>query len=145
MEYAQYSSYRPPLSLSQDIPHNGYWADASVNVAATAPARASWSYPNGYSFVVDAVKAEPIRRKTPTSNACLECRSRKAKCDAEFKCSRCSRHEDQDDSWLFSPRRVRASVRPDREVIKNAEGKFVCTFPGCTDKVNEFVRKCEWK
>jgi len=143
MEYSQYSSYRPPLSSS---PHYGYRADTPVSVAPTAPpAGASWSYPNGYSFVVDAVKAKPIRRKAATSNACPECRSRKAKCDVELKCSRCSRREDQDDSWLFSPRRVRASVRPDREVVKNAEGKFICTFPGCANKINEFVRKCEWK
>ncbi|KAI1081354.1 hypothetical protein F5B20DRAFT_535784 [Whalleya microplaca] len=42
------------------------------------------------------------------------------------------------------PKRSRPIAKPARQATKNAAGKFVCTFAGCTDVVKEFVRKCEW-
>lgn len=44
-----------------------------------------------------------------------------------------------------TPQRIKAIPKPDREVTRNMEGKFVCTWPGCADEPREFVRKCEWK
>lgn len=44
-----------------------------------------------------------------------------------------------------TPQRVKAIPKPDREVTKNLEGKFICTWPGCSEEPKEFVRKCEWK
>ncbi|KAI1389575.1 uncharacterized protein F4822DRAFT_205314 [Hypoxylon trugodes] len=40
--------------------------------------------------------------------------------------------------------RRRPIPKPHREVTKNREGKFCCTFPGCSEKVKTFTRKCEW-
>ncbi|KAI8962685.1 hypothetical protein F5Y11DRAFT_365634 [Daldinia sp. FL1419] len=42
------------------------------------------------------------------------------------------------------PPRTGPIVKPNRIATKNREGKFVCTFPGCTDDVKIFGRKCEW-
>lgn len=35
--------------------------------------------------------------------------------------------------------------KPSRAVVKNAEGKFVCTLEDCQESVREFARKCEWR
>ncbi|KAL2017595.1 hypothetical protein VTK56DRAFT_1968 [Thermocarpiscus australiensis] len=43
-----------------------------------------------------------------------------------------------------TPQRIKAIPKPDREVTRNLEGKFVCTWPGCTEEPKEFNRKCEW-
>ncbi|KAL7623331.1 hypothetical protein AAE478_007012 [Parahypoxylon ruwenzoriense] len=43
-----------------------------------------------------------------------------------------------------SPPSVKGISKPTREVVKNDEGKFVCTFPGCVDGTKGFGRKCEW-
>lgn len=40
--------------------------------------------------------------------------------------------------------RIRPIAKPDREITKNLDGKFVCSWPGCTEDVKEFSRKCEW-
>ncbi|KAI0849313.1 hypothetical protein F5Y00DRAFT_71127 [Daldinia vernicosa] len=42
------------------------------------------------------------------------------------------------------PPRLGPVVKPNRIVNKNREGKFVCSFAGCTDDVKVFNRKCEW-
>ena len=44
-----------------------------------------------------------------------------------------------------TPQRVKSIPKPDRTVVKNAEGKYVCSWPGCTEDTREFGRKCEWK
>lgn len=44
-----------------------------------------------------------------------------------------------------TPQRIKAIPKPDREVTRNLEGKFICTWPGCTEESKEFGRKCEWK
>lgn len=44
-----------------------------------------------------------------------------------------------------TPQRIKAIPKPDREVTKNSEGKFICTWPGCSEEPREFTRKCEWK
>lgn len=44
-----------------------------------------------------------------------------------------------------SPGRSKPVPKPDREVTKNANGKFVCKYPGCTEEHKEFGRKCEWR
>ncbi|KAK4122291.1 hypothetical protein N657DRAFT_576174 [Parathielavia appendiculata] len=43
-----------------------------------------------------------------------------------------------------TPQRSKAVPKPDREVTRNLDGKFVCTWPGCAEEPREFVRKCEW-
>ncbi|KAK8099095.1 uncharacterized protein PG998_012336 [Apiospora kogelbergensis] len=43
-----------------------------------------------------------------------------------------------------APQRTKAIPKPDREVVKNGNGKYVCLFPDCTEEVKEFGRKCEW-
>ncbi|KAG9234872.1 putative zinc finger protein GLI2 [Amylocarpus encephaloides] len=43
-----------------------------------------------------------------------------------------------------SPGRSRAIAKPDREVTKAEDGKFLCTWPGCTEDTKTFSRKCEW-
>ncbi|KAI0108211.1 hypothetical protein F4814DRAFT_48985 [Daldinia grandis] len=42
------------------------------------------------------------------------------------------------------PPRLGPIVKPNRIANKNREGKFVCSFAGCTDDVKVFGRKCEW-
>lgn len=44
-----------------------------------------------------------------------------------------------------TPSRVKAIPKPDREVTKQADGKFYCEFPGCTEDSRVFSRKCEWR
>lgn len=44
-----------------------------------------------------------------------------------------------------TPSRIKAIPKPDREVTKNLEGKYICTWPGCTEESKEFGRRCEWK
>jgi hypothetical protein len=41
--------------------------------------------------------------------------------------------------------RIKPIPKPDREVTKANDGKFYCTFHGCTEEVRVFTRKCEWK
>ncbi|KAK3326482.1 hypothetical protein B0H66DRAFT_161577 [Apodospora peruviana] len=43
-----------------------------------------------------------------------------------------------------TPQRIKAIPKPDRAVVKNAEGKYVCSWPDCAEDVREFGRKCEW-
>ncbi|KAK0719931.1 hypothetical protein B0H67DRAFT_484330 [Lasiosphaeris hirsuta] len=50
----------------------------------------------------------------------------------------------EDSPTVTTPSRIKAIPKPDREVTKNVEGKFVCTYPGCTEDIREFGRKCEW-
>ncbi|KAL1840224.1 hypothetical protein VTJ49DRAFT_707 [Mycothermus thermophilus] len=45
---------------------------------------------------------------------------------------------------VATPQRVKSIPKPEREVTRNLEGKFVCTYPNCTEEPREFVRKCEW-
>jgi hypothetical protein len=51
----------------------------------------------------------------------------------------------EDSPSSTSGQRIKPIPKPDREVTKNVEGKFVCTWPNCTEDVKEFGRKCEWK
>jgi len=34
--------------------------------------------------------------------------------------------------------------KPDREVTKGEDGRFVCNWTGCTEEMRSFNRKCEW-
>ncbi|KAI5857299.1 hypothetical protein GGS23DRAFT_385493 [Durotheca rogersii] len=43
-----------------------------------------------------------------------------------------------------SPLRMRPIAKPQRQATKNLDGKYCCTFPGCTEPVKQFGRKCEW-
>ncbi|KAL2129607.1 hypothetical protein VTI74DRAFT_7541 [Chaetomium olivicolor] len=43
-----------------------------------------------------------------------------------------------------TPQRSKSIPKPDREVTRNLEGKFICTWPGCTEEAKEFTRRCEW-
>ncbi|KAK8040729.1 fungal specific transcription factor [Apiospora marii] len=40
--------------------------------------------------------------------------------------------------------RTKAIPKPDRQAVKNGNGKYICNFPECTEDVKEFGRKCEW-
>lgn len=41
--------------------------------------------------------------------------------------------------------RGKSVTKPDRPVTKNDAGKFICTWPGCTDTTKEYSRRCEWR
>lgn len=41
--------------------------------------------------------------------------------------------------------RVKAIAKPNREVTKSEDGKFICTWPDCHELVKKFQRKCEWR
>lgn len=43
-----------------------------------------------------------------------------------------------------SPGRSRAIPKPDREITKDTDGRFICTWPACTEDTKVFNRKCEW-
>ncbi|KAI0398701.1 hypothetical protein F4802DRAFT_171023 [Xylaria palmicola] len=40
--------------------------------------------------------------------------------------------------------RMKPIPKPEREIVKNDEGKFICVWNDCTASVKEFARKCEW-
>ncbi|KAK3299162.1 uncharacterized protein B0H64DRAFT_415546 [Chaetomium fimeti] len=50
----------------------------------------------------------------------------------------------EDSPIATTPQRIKAIPKPDREVTRNLEGRFICTWPGCAEEPKEFVRKCEW-
>jgi len=50
----------------------------------------------------------------------------------------------KEDSDAPSPGRSKPIPKPDREVTKGDDGRFVCTWVGCTEDVRAFNRKCEW-
>lgn len=50
----------------------------------------------------------------------------------------------KDESDAPSPGRSRPIPKPDREVTKGEDGRFICTWTGCTEEVKSFNRKCEW-
>ncbi|PSS20368.1 hypothetical protein M430DRAFT_99899 [Amorphotheca resinae ATCC 22711] len=43
-----------------------------------------------------------------------------------------------------SPGRSKPIPKPDREVTKGPNGRFVCTYENCTEEIRDFGRKCEW-
>ncbi|CZR53123.1 uncharacterized protein PAC_03001 [Phialocephala subalpina] len=50
----------------------------------------------------------------------------------------------KEESDAPSPGRSKPIPKPDREVTKGDDGRFVCTWAGCTEEVRSFNRKCEW-
>ncbi|KAI9742282.1 MAG: hypothetical protein M1818_004182 [Claussenomyces sp. TS43310] len=52
--------------------------------------------------------------------------------------------DSKSDSDAASPGRSKPVPKPDREVTKDGNGKFICRFLGCTEEIKEFGRKCEW-
>lgn len=44
-----------------------------------------------------------------------------------------------------APPRIKPIPKPDRQVTKNMDGKYICTNPNCTEAIKEFARKCEWR
>lgn len=50
----------------------------------------------------------------------------------------------KEDSDAPSPGRSRPIPKPDREVTKGQDGRFICTWAGCTEDAKSFNRKCEW-
>ncbi|KAI1118586.1 hypothetical protein F5Y14DRAFT_446948 [Nemania sp. NC0429] len=40
--------------------------------------------------------------------------------------------------------RLKPIPKPQRQVVKNREGRFICTWHGCDAAVKDFARKCEW-
>lgn len=53
--------------------------------------------------------------------------------------------EPKSESDAPSPGRSKPIPKPDREVTKDANGRFYCNWPGCTEDVKDFGRKCEWR
>jgi hypothetical protein len=51
----------------------------------------------------------------------------------------------KDDVELHGTQRSKPIPKPDRNVRKNAHGKYECTWHGCTEDLKVFNRKCEWK
>ncbi|KAK3903104.1 cell wall transcription factor ACE2 [Staphylotrichum tortipilum] len=47
-------------------------------------------------------------------------------------------------SAVAAPHRTKAIARPYREVSRNQNGKFECTWADCTERTREFKRRCEW-
>jgi len=43
-----------------------------------------------------------------------------------------------------SPGRSKPIPKPDREITKAENGRFICTWVGCSEDVRDFGRKCEW-
>lgn len=41
--------------------------------------------------------------------------------------------------------RIKAIPKPDRDVVKQADGKFHCPLDDCKEDLRAFTRKCEWK
>lgn len=44
-----------------------------------------------------------------------------------------------------SASRSKPVPKPDRDVMKQADGKYHCPLPDCKEDINAFSRKCEWK
>ncbi|KAI0538849.1 hypothetical protein GGR58DRAFT_466962 [Xylaria digitata] len=40
--------------------------------------------------------------------------------------------------------RMKPIPKPQRQIVKNRDGKFICTWHDCSATVKEFSRKCEW-
>lgn len=41
--------------------------------------------------------------------------------------------------------RIKPIPKPDRDVVKQADGKFHCPLDDCKEDLRAFARKCEWK
>jgi hypothetical protein len=52
--------------------------------------------------------------------------------------------QQKEESLPPSPGRLRPIPKPDREVTKTEEGKYICMWQGCTEEQRLFNRKCEW-
>jgi hypothetical protein len=50
----------------------------------------------------------------------------------------------KEESDAPSPGRSKPIPKPDREVTKGEDGRFVCNWAGCTEEIRSFNRKCEW-
>jgi hypothetical protein len=50
----------------------------------------------------------------------------------------------KEESDAPSPGRSKPIPKPDREITKGEDGRFVCNWAGCTEDVRSFNRKCEW-
>lgn len=53
--------------------------------------------------------------------------------------------ETKSESDAPSPGRSKPVPKPDREVTKDANGRYYCNWPNCTDETQTFGRKCEWR
>lgn len=54
--------------------------------------------------------------------------------------------EDKSDSENgASPGRSKPVPKPIRETTKDTNGRFYCNWPGCTEDVKDFGRRCEWR
>lgn len=51
----------------------------------------------------------------------------------------------KEDSDYQSPGRSKPIPKPHRSVTKDSNGRFYCTWPGCTEEIRDFGRKCEWR
>jgi hypothetical protein len=51
----------------------------------------------------------------------------------------------KEETDVNSPGRSKPIPKPDREVTKDQNGRFYCTWPNCTEEIKDFGRKCEWR
>jgi hypothetical protein len=51
-------------------------------------------------------------------------------------------HKEEEEA--MSPGRSKAIPKPEREVTKGEDGRFVCTWANCEEATRTFSRKCEW-
>ncbi|TAQ88062.1 hypothetical protein B7494_g3591 [Chlorociboria aeruginascens] len=49
----------------------------------------------------------------------------------------------EDDNNAPSPGRSKPVPKPEREIVKDATGRFICNFEGCTEEIRNFGRKCD--
>ncbi|EQL03467.1 zinc finger domain-containing protein [Ophiocordyceps sinensis CO18] len=49
-----------------------------------------------------------------------------------------------DDGSPSSVSRNKLMSKPDRDIMKQKDGKYHCPLPDCREEVNTFSRKCEW-
>jgi hypothetical protein len=52
--------------------------------------------------------------------------------------------QQKEESEPPSPGRSKPIPKPDREITKGEDGRFICTWAGCTEDIKTFNRKCEW-
>ncbi|KAI1847001.1 hypothetical protein JX266_006876 [Neoarthrinium moseri] len=50
----------------------------------------------------------------------------------------------KEDNEIHMPQRSKAIPKPERQVRKNAQGMYDCTFEGCLEHPRSFHRRCEW-
>lgn len=48
------------------------------------------------------------------------------------------------DMDILNPGRSKALPKPKRAMPRDDNGRYLCSFAGCTEEIRDFGRKCEW-